>query len=120
MGKVTANREAVIALRVQGPGGQEQEIDAVIDTGFTGELTLPPRIIAALGLSWLTDGQAMLANGQIETFPVYAATVLWDSQPIRVMAEEANTEPLVGMSLLYGYKLTMETLDGGSVLIERI
>ena len=119
-GIVSLNREAVVRLKVHAANGQEQEVEAVIDTGFTGQFTLPPTLIAGLGLTWLTQGQAIMANGQIETFDVYAAGILWDGQPIRVMAEEADTEPLIGMSLLYGYKMTMETVDGGPVTIERI
>ena len=119
-GIVSSNREAVVCLRVQGANGQEQEVEAILDTGFTGQFTLSPALIAGLGLTWLTQGQAIMANGQIETFDVYAAVILWDGQPTRVMAEEADTEPLIGMSLLYGYKMTMETVDGGPVTIERI
>ncbi len=61
-----------------------------------------------------------MANGQIKTFDVYAAVILWDGQPIRIMAEEAATEPLIGMSLLYGYKMTMEMVDGDPITLERI
>ena len=39
---VNAAYEAVISLSLRGPSGQAQEIDAVIDTGFNGFLTLPP------------------------------------------------------------------------------
>jgi predicted aspartyl protease len=35
-GVVNVNREAVIRLAVAGPSGQQQEIEAIIDTGFTG------------------------------------------------------------------------------------
>ena len=49
-GIVTVAREAVISLTVRGPNGQEQEIEAVIDTGFDGSLTSPPALITALGL----------------------------------------------------------------------
>ena len=119
-GAVNADHEAIIGLKVQGPSGQEQDIDAVIDTGFTGLLTLPPTIIQALGLTWLTQSQAVLGNGQIETFDVFVATVVWDGQPIRIMVDEANTDPLVGMALMYGYDLHIQNLDGGLVTIERI
>ncbi len=51
-GVVNANREATIRLVVIGPSGQQQEIEAIIDTGFTGFLTLPAVLIAALGLPW--------------------------------------------------------------------
>jgi predicted aspartyl protease len=47
-GIVTGAREAVISLTVRGPNGQEQEIEAVIDTGFDGSLTLPLALITAL------------------------------------------------------------------------
>ena len=38
LGVVNAAYEAVITLSVQGPEGQAQEVDAVVDTGFTGYL----------------------------------------------------------------------------------
>jgi predicted aspartyl protease len=38
------NLEATVGLLVRGPGGQEQAIEAVIDTGFKGFLTLSPCI----------------------------------------------------------------------------
>ena len=49
-GVVAAYRQAIIRLTVRGPQEQEQEIQAVIDTGFDGSLTLPPKLIATLGL----------------------------------------------------------------------
>jgi len=58
---VNANREATLLLRVRGPSGQEQELEAVIDTGFTGFLTLPPGLVAALSLPRLGRGRAVLA-----------------------------------------------------------
>ncbi len=35
-GTVNANFEATIRLVIHGDSGQEQEIEAIIDTGFTG------------------------------------------------------------------------------------
>ena len=49
-GVVNANCEATIRLMVHGSNGQEQEIEAIIDTGFTGFLTLYPSLIAWLRL----------------------------------------------------------------------
>lgn len=60
-GVVNVNREAVIRLVVAGPSGQQQEIEAIVDTGFTGFLTLPPALIAALGLSWLSRQPGILS-----------------------------------------------------------
>jgi len=43
-------REARVPLTVRGPNGQSQGVAAIIDTGFSGHLTLPLAIIEALGL----------------------------------------------------------------------
>ena len=39
-GRVNENREAVISLTLIGLVGEKHEIEAVIDTGFSGDLTL--------------------------------------------------------------------------------
>ena len=55
-GVVTHDRQAVIHLTVRGPAGQEQEIEAIIDTGFDGSLSLPSLIVVQLGLPWRQRG----------------------------------------------------------------
>ncbi len=116
-GVVNANREATIRLVVIGPSGQQQEIEAIIDTGFTGFLTLPAVLIAALGLPWLCRQPGILADGSVDVFDVYTATVLWDGQSRTVEVEAADAEPLVGMSLLDHYSLRIDVLAGGVVTI---
>lgn len=98
--------------------GQEQEIQAVIDTGFDGSLTLPPALIATLGLPWRRRGRALLADGNESVFDIYEATVMWDGSPRRISIDEVDIAPLVGMSLLYGYELTVQVVEDGSVLIK--
>lgn len=119
-GIVTASREAVIRISVHGPNGQEQEIEAVLDTGFNGFLTLPPAIVAVLGLPLIGRGRAILANGSEDVFNVYEVTVLWDGQPRVVETDAADTDALVGMSMLYGCKVQVHALDGGAVTIEAL
>ncbi len=64
-GVVNAHREATIRLPLQAADGRDQEIEAILDTGFNGSLTLPPAVIAALGLPWQTRGLVILANGRV-------------------------------------------------------
>jgi len=104
-GVVTASCQAIIRLTVRGPEGQEQAIDAVIDTGFDGILTLPPSLIATLGLVWPRRGRALLADGSESLFDIYETIVIWDGEPRRIAVDEADIDPLVGISLLYGYEL---------------
>jgi len=117
-GVVTGDRQAVIHLTVRGPTGQEQEIDAIIDTGFDGCLSLPPSVILLIGLDWRERGRAVLADGSESIFDIYEGTVLWDGQARRIPVHEAETIPLVGMSLLQGYELTIQVQPSGSVTIK--
>ena len=116
-GSVNAAYEAVVRLAVRGPAGQVRQIDTVIDTGFTGFLTVPPALVEELGLLFLTRSQAVLANGSEETFDVYGITLLWDGRPRHVDAFVSDTTPLAGMRLLDNHRLFMEVVDGGRVAI---
>ena len=116
-GMVNADIEAVIQLVVVGPNRQQRTVDAVIDTGFSGDLTLPPSVIASLDLTWLGREPGILADGGTDLFDVYSAIVLWDGQPRSIEVEAANTQPLVGMNLLRRHSLHMEIVPGGPVEI---
>ena len=117
-GVVNAAYEPVITLAVQGPAGRARDIDAVIDTGFGGLLTLPPALVAELGLLFKGTGRATLADGSEVDFPSYGVDVLWDGQQISIDADAADTTPLVGMRLLDGHSLYMEVQDGGRIVIQ--
>jgi predicted aspartyl protease len=45
-GRVNQNREAILTLVIIGDEQRKIEIDAVIDTGFNGDLILPPDAIS--------------------------------------------------------------------------
>ena len=50
-GVVNDRLEAIIPIRVRGPGGIEIDVDAIVDSGFSSSLTLPGETIATLGLN---------------------------------------------------------------------
>jgi len=70
--------EARIRLAVRGRQGREQQVDAVIDSGYTGALTLPPAVITLLGLRWQSTQRATLADGSTCLFQVYVGNVALD------------------------------------------
>jgi clan AA aspartic protease len=117
-GVVTSSREAVIHVLVRGAHDQEAEVEAVIDTGFTGFLTLPARLIARLGLPFAGTTRAALADGSEVSMDVFEATVLWGDQDRGVVVLAAEGAALVGMALLSGYRVTLEVQDRGAVRIE--
>lgn len=119
-GVVTSNREAVIRVLVRGARGQEAQVEGVIDTGFTGFLTLPARLIATLALPFAGTTRAVLADGSEVPMDVFEATVIWDDQERGVVALATEGAGLVGMALLSGYRLTLDVEDGGPVSIEAL
>ncbi len=119
-GVVNAGREAVVTLPLQGPEGQAREVEAVIDTGYSGFLTLPPALATELGLSYVGNGHAYLANDAEVEFDVYDVTVLWDGQPRDIEADMTGSTPLVGMLLLDKHNLNIDVESGGRVLIQAL
>ena len=119
-GIVTARREAVLRLTLQDGTGQEHGCEAVVDTGYTGTLTLPPNVIATLGLRWHRAGRAVLADGSESRFNVYKGVVLWDGHPVTIRIDELDADSLLGMSLMYGYELVLPVLDGATFTLRRI
>ena len=63
-GVVNSAFDAVVNLVIRGSSGRAREIEAVIDTGYKGFLTLPPELIAELGLPFVTRGTAFWADGE--------------------------------------------------------
>ena len=117
-GTVNAAYEAVVSLPLRGPSGQARDVDAVVDTGFTRFLTLPPAMIAELGLGFRGVNRVILADGSETTLEVYGVTVVWDGQLREVVAYASDTTPLIGMSLLHRHNLNVDVEDGGRVLIQ--
>ena len=52
------------------------------------------------------------------TFDLYDVAVLWDGQPRYVLADAADTTPLVGMRMLDRHNLNIDVEDGGRVVIQ--
>ena len=99
LGVVNAAYKEVVALSLRGPPGQLKDIEAVVDTGYCGFLTLPTTVVTELGLPFAYIGRTFLANDDEVSFDVHDVTVLWDGQPGHVKADATGSTPLVGMLL---------------------
>lgn len=116
-GTVTPDREAVVRLGIYGPADALLEVDAFVDTGYNGQLTLPPAVIAELNLAFRQRGSAILADGSDVEFDVYDAVIEWDGTVRRIIVDAAESDPLLGMRLLDGYELIIQAVPGGAVSI---
>jgi clan AA aspartic protease len=105
-----------IRLDLQGLGARQQ-VEAIIDTGFNGFLTLPASLIAEMKLPWLYRHHGELADGSIQIFDVHEATIVWNGMPRSVEAEAIDSNPLLGMSLMIDHELRIEVRPGGQAAI---
>lgn len=96
VGQVNASLEPYVRLVVRGLAPPELDVDARIDTACNGALTLPPPVVAALNLPYVTTLQAALADGSSVAIAVFAATVLWDGTPRDIEVECTPGHCLVG------------------------
>jgi clan AA aspartic protease len=119
-GRVNQNCEATIRFVVSNENEQRQVVDAVIDTGFTGFLTLPVAVIENLGLRLYSREEGTLGDGSTCIFDVYTGLVIWDGEYRYIDVNAAETDPLVGMSLLYGYRVQLDAIEGGLVTIQAL
>ena len=120
VGAVTASLEAVVSIAASGPDGRMYPLDAVIDTGFSGYLTLPYRVIVSLKYNWIRSQSVILGDGSEQPCDVYEAEIVWYGQSRKIEVESADVQPLIGMALLEGYDLHIEVVEGGAVTIERL
>lgn len=116
-GVVTPSREAVMRLVVFGEDERRIEVEAILDTGFDGDLTLPSDAVGALSLPLRGSRESILADGSLVALDIHLARVLWEGRPRHVQILVAEGSPLVGMSLLYGSEVRLRVVVGGSVVI---
>ena len=118
-GKITVHQEAVIELEV-GSSNQSEKIEAVIDTGFTGYLTLPGVLVSRLNLQQAGEQRAILGDENRVVLKRHIAEVLWHGAERNVYVLQAEGGPLIGMSLLYGSRLILDVVTDGNVTIDAL
>lgn len=114
-GAVSDRLEAILRLRFRGPVGAVVEFDAVVDTGYSGLLTLPAAAAESLGLERGMGGRATLADGSARRFDTFIAQLEWGDEWREVVVSALGAEVLVGMRLLAGHELRVQVASGGAV-----
>ena len=116
-GYINTNREAILQIAILGDNKKLKSIKAVIDTGFTGDLTLPQSTIDDLGFILRGFQKVTLGDGSTQYFDMYVGSVIWDGQVRQVEIHVAETDSLIGMGLLEEYKLEINVRPGSAVKI---
>ena len=117
-GRVTPSPELQVSVRLRGPGGNDTAEDAVIDTGFDGQLLLPDNVIGYLNLNFVRVSKLRLVDGSIGNAALYEADIEWNGVWRSLIAWGLGKQVLIGMKLLTGYRLTADIVPGGLVQLE--
>ena len=115
---VVTRFKARVPLHVRGASGEQVIIEAAVDTGFNGMLTLPLRIITSLDLEWESESSGTLADGSMKNFDVYRGTVIWHGRARKVAVSALDMVPVIGMGLLDGSELNIQVRPEGKVTIK--
>jgi clan AA aspartic protease len=119
-GRVTDERAVVIPLGVLDNTGRSWPINAVVDTGFTGDVSLPTSTIRRLSLRPLGQRLFTLANGELSVMNAYSGRVLWHERPHDVVVIQSEDAAMIGINLIWGSRVTLEARTDGNVSIEEI
>jgi clan AA aspartic protease len=114
------NLHALIPVTFRLPGRPDIAIEFVVDTGYTGNLALPPSAINALGLPFEYDLPASLADDSEILVPVHIATIMWKNAEIEVRVLAMGRRPLLGTALLADSELVAQFAENGLVTIDDI
>lgn len=107
-GRIDDSNQLWVTLTVAGEHSQSQ-IEALLDTGFTGEIQLPLQIAVPLGLKLAGVAPFRLADGELKHFMLFSASIHWGTKLRTVTATVVDTDtPLIGGGLLHGYVLVVD------------
>ncbi len=116
-GRVNVDLQAWLTVEIVTPSGQPRPIEVALDTGFNGQIALPAITIQRLELSEESSRLAITATGDRVRLTTYYSTMMWHGEPRIIEVVEADSEPLLGMELLLGNRVTLDVLEGGPVTI---
>lgn len=117
LGRVTGLK-AELPITLVLPDRPPLTISFVIDTGFQGDLALPEQAIAALGLRWVRDIKANLADDSVIVVDEYAATIVWHGEEMPVTILATGARPLLGTTLLADSSVFAEFREAGAVRVD--
>ena len=117
-GVLNDDLETMVVVEISNGNGAFQSVNALLDTGFGGDLTLPSDEVARLGLKYADQTPLILAGDQPMQASVHHGYVKWFGSVRRIDVIAMEGQPLLGMTLLAGCKITIHARPGGEALIE--
>lgn len=119
IGSVRA-KHVLLPITFRLPSVPDVTIEFVVDTGFTGLLTLPPEAVTAMGLPFLHRIPAQLADGSFVEVAIHSATIVWKGTEAEATVLATGERPLLGTALLDGNELVAHFREEGLVTLDEL
>ena len=116
-GSVTNTRKPIVRLNILDSAGHQHIVPVIVDTGFTGELALPPRYVSRLGLTITEDYQGLPVTGEFISIPAGNVIVIWQNRRRSITFLEVDSEPLLGMLFLWNHHIAIDAVANGPVTL---
>ncbi len=110
--------EPRVSISVAGRNRDFNVEEVIVDTAFTGWLTLTNATIKRMGLTHYGQRPANQADGHAQMYDIYGGLVSWHGRILPVPVHQSESSPLIGMALLHGCRLSIDAWEGGDVAIE--
>lgn len=109
IGRIDEKNQLWVEVTVGREDGNQQTLDFLIDTGFTGEIQLPISVAVPLGLKLIGVAPFELADGTSRPKMLFEGDVSWGTTTRAVTAiVSPSSTPLLGSGMLTGYKLVAD------------
>lgn len=119
------NASPAIKVKIAGVESTAVEFTAIIDTGFTGFISMPLLSAFPLGLTLRTTTEVVLADGSVQPklLAEGAATIGNPNKDERtekglIILEDASNEVLVGMDFLRKFRLMLSITQQNVILLD--
>jgi len=112
-GRLDAYHQPRVAIIVRG-ARRDVTLEAVIDTGFDGQLCLPVSLAVEIGLELYGAQQTQLADGSIKSDLVFlgqAGFVGQRTQEVEILLTESD-DALLGVGFLMDWRLEIDFSQG--------
>ena len=116
-GSVTNTRKPIVRLTILDSAGNRRTVPVIVDTGFTGELALPPRYISRLGLTITEDYQGRPVTGEFISILAGDVVVIWQNRRRGATFLQVDSEPLLGMQFLWNHHIAIDAVANGAVTL---
>ena len=112
--------QARINVLIRLDDGADIEAEFIVDTGFEGFLTLPPKMVAQFKLPFIAKINANLADNSKTSTNAHSMTIVWNGVEREVIVLAMGLRPLLGTALLEDAHLSIDFCEGGIVLVDEI